>query len=117
MILTKELRKQLSKKIDDLIKLPNWAEPFDRLVLNYALDYIDENYGEKVPLKFQDDIQKTVELFVNDDYTGILEVIPSVINEIVDIPGLDEDLEGKFLAINTKAIFEFIKYYAEKKLK
>ena len=114
MILTKELRKALAKKIDDLIKLPNWAEPFDRMVLNYALDYIDEKYGDSVPFEFQDDIQKTVELFINDDYVGILEVIPSVLNQIVDIPGLDEDLEGKFLAINIKAVFEFIKYYAEK---
>ena len=114
MILTKELRRELSKKIDDIIKLPGWAEPFDRLVINYALDYIDENYSDKVPEQFKDDIVKTVELFILDDYLGLLDVIPSVINEIVDIPGIDEDLEGKFLAINTKAMFEFIKYYAEK---
>lgn len=117
MILTKELRKAFAKKLDDLIKLPAWAEPFDRMILNVALNYIDENYSDKIPVKFVDDIQKTVELFVNDDYVGILDVIPNVINDIVDIPGLDEDLEGKFLAINLKAIFEFIKFYAEKKNK
>ena len=115
MILTKELRKEFAKKLDDLIKLPVWAEPFDRMLFKIALDYLDEKFGDKVPEKFVDDIQKTVELFIDDDYIGILEVIPNVINDVVDIPGLDEDLEGKFFAINLKAIFEFIKYYAEKK--
>ena len=33
-ILTKEQRDALAKKLDDLIKLPTWAEPFDRIVLN-----------------------------------------------------------------------------------
>lgn len=115
MILTKDQRKGLAKKLDDLIKLPNWAEPFDRIILNASINYLDENYSDKVPVNFIDDIQQTVELFINDDYAGMLDVIPNVINELVDIPGLDEDLEGKFLAINLRAIFEFIKFYAEKK--
>lgn len=116
MILEKELRKRLAKKLDDLIKLPALIEPFDQMGFNFAFKYLDENYGDKVPLKFVDDIQKAVNCFVDDDYEGLLEVVPNVINDIVDIPGLDEDLEGQFLAINIKASFEFIKYYAEKRL-
>ena len=114
MILTKNERKALAKKLDDIIKLPGWAEPFDRLILNISFDYLDENFSDSIPSEFKDDVKDVVNCFVNDDYIGILNVVPRVINDIVDIPGLDEDLEGKFLAINLKAAFEFIKFLAEK---
>ena len=114
-ILTKDQRKALAKKLDDLIKLPNWAEPFDRLILSLSLNYLDENYSDVIPDKFKDDLQAVVVAFINDDYQAILEVIPGTINDIVDIPGLDEDTEGKFFAINLKAILEFIKFIAEKR--
>ena len=115
MILKKELRKALAQKIDDIIKLPALVEPFDGLVLNVCFNHLDENYGDKVPKRFVDDIQRAVECFINDDWDGLLAVIPNVLNDIVDIPGLNEDLEGQFMAINIKALFEFIKFYAEKK--
>lgn len=114
MILSKELRKELVKKIDSLIKLPVWAEPFDGLLLNAGFKYLDENYSDRVPQKFKDNIVEAVECFVAEDWENLAMVIPEVISEIVDIPGLDEDLEGKFLAINMKAAFEFIQWLAEK---
>ena len=114
MILTDSQRKELSKKIDDLIELPGWAEPFDRIILTMGLNYLDDKYGDKVPEKFVEDIQKVVDYFVTDNYAGIVDVIPNVINKIVDIPGIDEDTEGKWFAINLEAAFKFIQYIAEK---
>lgn len=114
MILTKEKRNDLASKLDGLIKLPTWAEPFDKLILKLGFDYLDEHYGHLVPEKFIDDINAAIDAFLIDDYEGILDLVPGVINDLVDIPGLDEDLEGKFLAINLKAAFEFIKFFAEK---
>ncbi len=115
MILSKEKRNDLAKKLDDLIKLPAWAEPFDKLILKLGFDYLDEHYGHLVPEKFVDDVNAAVDAFIDDDYEGILNLVPGVINDLVDIPGLDEDFEGKFLAINLQAAFQFIKFYAEKK--
>lgn len=115
MILSDSQRKELAKKFDDLVKLPGWAEPFDRIILSAGLNYLDEKFSDKVPEKFAGDIQEVVDLFIMDNYAGILEVIPNVINKIVDIPGLDEDTEGKFFAINLKAAFEFIQFIAEKR--
>lgn len=117
MILSDSQKKELSKKLDKLITLPGWAEPFDRIILNFGLNYLDDNFGDKIPEKFRDDISKVVDCFLIDDYAGIVEVIPEVLNEIVNIPGLDEDLEGKFFAINLKASFEFIEYLAQKNKK
>lgn len=115
MILTKDLRKELVKKIDDLIKLPWWAEPFDSVILGFGFNYLDEHYGDKIPAEYAEHITAAVECFVDEDYKGMKEVVPLVIDEIVDIPGLDDDFEGKFLAINIQAVFKFIDFFAHKK--
>ncbi len=115
MLLDNDLRQELVKKLDSYIKLKNpIAEMFDGVVLNAALKYLDQNYGDKIPSEFTMDIQEAIEHFVNEDWEGLASVVPDVIEKIVDIPGLDDDLEGKFFAINAKAIFEFLEYLARK---
>ncbi len=89
-------------------------EPFDRIILNFGLNYLDERFGDKIPEKFRDDFVNVVDCFLLDDYAGIIETIPNVINDIVDIPGLDEDVEGKFFAINLQAALKFIEFLAKK---
>jgi hypothetical protein len=115
MILTKDLRKELVKKLDDIIKLPWWAEPFDSVILNFGFNYLDENYGDKIPDQYQEHVTSAVQCFVDDDFEGMKKIVPLVVDEIVDIPGLDDDFEGKFLAINIQAVFKFIEFYANKR--
>ncbi len=116
MVLSKEKRKAIVKKIDDMIDSPWWLEPWDQIPANKGFDYIDEKYGDKIPEKFHDEINAVADAFLADDWAGIIEnTTPSLLNDIIDIPGIDEDLEGKWIAYNVQVLFQYILWIANKK--
>lgn len=118
MILTKEKRDALVDKIDELIKFPAWVEMWDGAVMKAALKWLDESYGDKVPEEFKDDINSIVDFFIAGDYENIVLVAtPQFLDQIINIPGLDEETEDQLMAVLVKAIFEIIKYYAKGQIK
>lgn len=123
-MLNKDLVKQLAKKIDNMVDwvkitgkplLGRILEAADNWVLPNGLQYLNENYAEHIPEKFQDDVEAVITKFVNDDYTGILDLIPGVIDDLANIPFLDDDLEAKFIQVNFESILKLIEYIAQKR--
>ena len=110
-----DLLKDAKKKLDDIIKLDGILETVDGFVIGFALDYLNKNYADKIPEKFQDEVVLLLEAFVNDDYDKLTDATSQAIDEIVDLPFADESATAKFFAVNLKMLKDFIVWMIEKK--
>lgn len=124
-MLNKELIKKLAQKIDDKVDwvkitgkapLGRGLEIVDNYALPWGLDYLNANYGDKIPEQYQDEVERAIECFINDDYQGMVDVIPEALDEIIDIKCFDDDFEALFIGTNINAMFKSAKYYAQKQI-
>lgn len=125
-MIDKNLIKQVANKIDNLIDfkkitgkqvLGTILEFVDDIIFTRGLIYLNEKYSDRIPKRFVDDIEKVFSAFVNDDYQGILDIVPENIDNFIDIKAFDDDFEATWITINFQAIVKLIKFYAEKGLK
>ena len=123
MILTKQKTKEFAKAIDEIVDwvkitgkpiLGRILEAVDNWILPNGIEYLDTKLGDKIPVKFWDEINEMVDCFISKDYEGVLAVCPKVIDQIVNIEALSDDIESKFITTNFKAVVEFIEFYAKK---
>jgi len=106
--ITNELLKETKKKLDDIIKLKGIFEAVDGMIIGFALDYLNNNYAEKIPVEYQDEVILLLEAFVEGDYNKLTDAMAGAIDEIVDLPFADEDATAKFFAMNVKMVKDFI---------
>jgi hypothetical protein len=120
-----ELVKQVAKKIDNMVdwvkitKKPvvgNILEIADNYIFPYGLAFLNEKYGDKIPEKFVPEIEEALTCFLNNDYVGMLNVLPEGLDEAIDIKCFEDDFEAIFLATNFNAVVKAITYYAKKKV-
>ena len=98
-ILTKKVESLLAKKLDELIKLPNYLEPFDCIAFRIAIKSIDDSLGEKIPEEFRLELREQIELILLEkDYEKAVIQASVFIDRLVDIPGLDDATEAKIFA-------------------
>ena len=90
----KPLIKEVASKIDDLIKLKGIAEMLDGALIKFALNALDDRFADKVPVMYQDEVIILLEAFVSDDYSKVTDATVSTLNELIDIPVLNEDEEA-----------------------
>lgn len=114
-ILTQEKVDETAKKLDSIIKLKGIPEAIDGLFFKFCLTYINNNYSHLASKKLKEAIQLVIEGFLEDDYSKISTAVAKAIQGIVNLPQLDDDLEGKFYALAIQALFQFAQYYAAKK--
>ena len=110
----KELLKETKTKLDDIVKLKGILEVIDGLAIGFALDYLDDNYAEKIPVPYQDEVVLLLEAFVEGDLDKLADVASGTLDELVDLPFADEDATAKFLAMNVKMLKDFIVWWATK---
>lgn len=124
-MINKDLLKNVAKKIDNMIDwvkitgkpvMGNVLEIADNYILPYGLSFLNDKYGDKIPAKFVDEIEKALQCFVDGDYEGILNALPEGIDELIDIKAFDDDFESLWLATNFNATVKVIKFYAQKKV-
>jgi predicted unusual protein kinase regulating ubiquinone biosynthesis (AarF/ABC1/UbiB family) len=109
-----DLLKKTKKKLENVIVLKGFLEAVDGPIINFAISYLDSNYADKIPVKYQDEVILLLEAFVNSDYDKLAEATASAIDEIVDLPFASEDVTAKFIAMNIKMLKDFIFWLAKK---
>lgn len=124
-MLKTELIEQLAQKIDEKVDwvkitgkplLGKGLEIADNYLFPMGLKYLNTNYGDKIPTQYEDEIEQAIACFVEDDYVGMINVIPEGLDEVVDIKCFDDDFEALFISTNVNAIFKAATYYAQKKI-
>jgi len=126
-ILTKDEQKQFGKKIDALVDwnkfgagkkgVVKWAfkliELKDDDLFSAMIKYLDDKYGEKIPINLKPTARKVALSVINDDYESFKMYSPMLLNDIFDIPSISEDTE----AIIAKALVGGIVEALEAKFK
>lgn len=118
-LFSKKAESGFGKFIDNIIKLPGWAEPFDGFLATQLLKFIDSKYGALIPDTYAVLFAGVNKAFENYDDTGVFEVVDliaiedvvSVINTLVDIPSLTEDEEAILFSGILTGVFQVIKNY------
>lgn len=114
MFIPSKLRKDVKKRADDLIVLGPIGEMFDGLAIGVLLAFLDDNYGDKIPEQFQDEIILLLQAFAYQQYDLISEATVSLIDEFVDLPFADEDFTAKWVALNVQMLDKFVRHLASK---
>lgn len=121
-LFSKKAESGFGKFIDNIIKLPGWAEPFDGFLATQLIKFIDSKYGVLIPDTYAVLFAGVNKAFENYDDTGVFEVVDliviedvvSVINTLVDIPSLTEDEEAILFSGVLTGVFQVIKNYLSK---
>lgn len=111
----KDLIQRLSKRLDDLVKFKNpLLEAFDGRAFKMLLQILFETLWGKIPEDIQDEVLVLLNAFADDDFSRVTDATAGAIAAFVDVPGIGEDDEEKWIALNLEVIFKFILYLKDK---
>lgn len=113
----KKLRKDVKNKLDSILFKKGFADLVDGPVLGFSIDYLDDNYGQLVPVEYQDEIIAMLEAFVENDIEKLNAAVGSGLTELVNLPFADSDETAQWVAINITMLYKWIKWYLEKNKK
>jgi hypothetical protein len=120
-IFTREQEKKLASLLDDLIKLKGLFEVVDGLVFTAIISLIDDNYINKLPDEIKVKLTEIIEAVLNDDVEKAEAVATELINALVDVPLLDEEMEGlligSFIRLIVSSILKWIEGKKEQPVK
>lgn len=111
-IFTKEQQKKLANLVDDLVKLKGLLEIADGIVFQAIISLVDDNYIDKLPEEVKIKLAELAEAVIAEDIEKSELLATELINSLIDIPGLDEEMEGlligSFIRLIVSAILKWI---------
>lgn len=107
-----ELIKKVAEKLDEQLD-------FNTLIggiAGTAVEWVDGKileggltYGvSKVPEEYKEDLKVLFEAYVNDDLSRIPASVANRVNDLVNLPGLNEQEEGLVLKAISEAIYKIL---------
>lgn len=115
-----QLAKWLDKKIDwrKIIKskiIGAVAEMVDGKIFSMSISALDDKFGDKLPAEYKKNARLVVQGVIEDDTEKVMSAIPGVLNQTIDIPGINEDQEFVILKGLTDTIWNLIQTVFKKK--
>ena len=94
--LSKEQEKKLADIIDDAVKAKGLIELIDGFLAKITITLIDDEVIDRinVPDDIKLKIGELVDAAIDEDVDEAQEVAADIINDLVDIPAVDEDSEA-----------------------
>jgi hypothetical protein len=100
--------KALAEMVDEALHLKGLLELIDGYLAKILITVIDDRLLQKLAVKVSDDIKKhisdLVDAGINKDLIKVEELSATLINDLLNVPGLDKDTE--FLIL--KGIIELL---------
>lgn len=93
-ILTVVQEKKLAQILDDAVKVSGVFELIDGYLFKILLTFLDDTYADKLSVEIKTELGQLAEALMASDWDAAELVATSIINRLVNIPGLDEDSEG-----------------------
>ena len=112
---TNETKNLLVKVGDELIKLPFWAEPFDSPAFRWFVNFLDAKADKFIPDTIDPLVNAAIIASFNGNYDLASEKIGTAINQIIDIPLLDENTEQTMFVDGTRFILRLVNNWITKK--
>ena len=93
-ILTSEQEKQLSQIVDNVLKLKGLLELVDGFLAKVLISLLDDVVVDKLKTEVKIELAALVDAVFANDVPLAEELAAQILNDLVDIPGLDEEAEG-----------------------
>lgn len=114
-VFQEETKVAIVKMIDDAVKLPFWAEPFDGIAAKGLVNFIDKEGDKYIPDKFDPVINETVNLAIAGKYEDAAAKAGEALDAAIDIPYAPDEIEALLFVDGAKFIVRFIQNWIEKK--
>lgn len=93
-LLTKKMENQIAAWLDDQLKLNGVFEMIDGVGIKLIITQLDNTYGEKIKEPYKTKISETISVvFEEKDATKALTISVNFLDEIIDVPYLDDESE------------------------
>jgi hypothetical protein len=117
-----QLRKDLANKFDDTIDFKKIiggvagqaAEFIDGKLFAWVIIAIDDRYSKMLPELYKEAVLALLEAFAYNQFERVTDEVTEIIDEMVDLPFLNEDAESKFIYINLQALKDLILFLTTK---
>jgi len=94
-ILTNEVEQKLGKTLDSLVELGGIWETVDGLAFKLAISGLDDLLGEKIPEPYKSELRGLItDVIEEQDYESAVEKAFAFLDTIIDIPGMDDEMEN-----------------------
>lgn len=93
-ILTVVQEKKLSEILDSAVKVSGIFEFIDGYLFKILLTFLDDTYADKLSVEIKTELGQLADALMTSDWDAAENVATSIINRLIDIPGLDENAEG-----------------------
>lgn len=114
--MTNELIKAVAKKLDNLAPFDKWIKGvagsiielfdgkfFEGLLIAFKVRFYDQFTEDQ-----QTDVNTVLRAFATNNWSKVDESLLIRVNELIDIPGLDEDEEAELFGGFIKCLFKYI---------
>jgi len=114
--MTNELIKSVAKKLDDLAPFDKWIkgvagniiELFDGKFFEGILIAFKFRVYDKLSPELQNNVDTLLLAFETDDWSNVDESVLYSVNELIDVPELNEDEEAELFGGIIKCLFKYI---------
>lgn len=115
-IFTPEQEQKIAALLDDAVKLKGITELLDGYLFKAMITFVDDTYVDKIKEDIKVKLSELANACLSDDVETAEKIAAELLNELVDIPGLDETSEGLLFAGAIKFIVgAILKWIEEKK--
>ena len=103
------------KKLDEVIRLPFWAEPFDGIGIGFLIDFIDLKGDKIIPDSFDDEINQIIILCADGQYESASRILAATIAELTQLRQIPSEVWNNAIINTTVAITSLIQAWVENK--
>jgi hypothetical protein len=97
-LLTKEQEKFFAELLDDAILFPNpLIERLDKAAFKLIISAVDDNLADRIPEGWQSPLEPVIDACMAGSWEEAGENAAKLINQKIDIPGIDEESEGAII--------------------
>ena len=97
-LLTKEQEKFFAELLDDAIPFPNpLIERLDKAAFKLIISAVDDNLADRIPEGWQSPVEPIIDAAMQGNWEDAGEHASKMINQKIDIPGIDEESEGAII--------------------
>jgi len=114
-IFTTEQEKKLAVLLDDAIKLKGVLELIDGVVFKALITLLDDTAIDKLPEKIKSNLSELANAIMNNDVETSEQIATDLINELVNVPKLDEESEGLLIGALVRLIVSSVLKWIEGK--
>lgn len=97
-LLTKEQEKFFAGLLDDAIQFPNpILEKLDKTAFKLIISAVDDNLADRIPEDWKSPLEPIIDAAMDGRWEDAGAYASDMINQKIDIPGIDEESEGAII--------------------